>query len=79
MYGVVNGRNDQTIKSYRDKITVNFAGVAPGNVGGGRLLANNVSNIISDQAPAPADGAGSVRASVGALVLGLGVAMFVLQ
>jgi hypothetical protein len=79
MYGVVNGGRDQTIKSYRDKITVNKVGVAPGNIGGGRLLANNISNIISDQAPAPADGAGSVRASVGSLVLGLGIAFFVLQ
>ena len=51
MHGVLNGAGSQTLKSYRDSITVNRDAVAPSTIGGGKMVANNVTNILSAEAP----------------------------
>ena len=78
MYGVLNGAGDQTLTSYTESITANKNGVAPNNVGGGRLLANNVSNIMTGSSEL-VDGAGSIRNSLLSVAVGLGVALLMSQ
>ena len=76
MHGVLNGAGSQTLKSYRDSITVNRDAVAPSTIGGGKMVANNVTNILSATAPG---GAGSIGISVASIIVGLGSALLLAQ
>ena len=76
MHGVLNGAGDQTLKSYRSSITVNRNAVAPTTIGGGTMLANNVSNILPAESPG---GAGSVKVSLASIVVGLCLALLIAQ
>ena len=74
MHGVLNGAGDKTLKSYRDSINVNQVAVAPPTVGGGELLANDISNILpSDTAGA----ASSAKFSLASTIVGLSLALLI--
>jgi hypothetical protein len=75
MHGVVNGRGDFTLRSYRSSITVNRDAVAPTAIGGGTLLPNNITNILEGPADFLGEGV-AMRASLLSVVLGVSVALF---
>jgi hypothetical protein len=78
MHGVVNGAGDQTLKSYTDKIDVNFDATVPAEEPGtgGRLVPNTVANILPAEDPSAA---GQMRASVGIVsAVGMAAAMMML-
>jgi hypothetical protein len=74
MHGVINGAGQRTLQSYRSSITVNRNGVAPARIGGGELVANNISNIIPAKTPGAA---GSTKASLVSVVAALGLALLI--
>jgi hypothetical protein len=76
MHGVLNGAGDETLQSYRSSITVNKNAAAPTTIGGGKMLANNISNILPAKSPGAA---GSVKVSLASTVVGLSLALLIAQ
>jgi hypothetical protein len=74
MHGVINGAGKQTLQSYRDSISVNRNAVAPATIGGGEMVANNVSNILPAQ---NLGAAGSVKVSVISAFSAVGLALLI--
>ncbi|ETN42084.1 uncharacterized protein HMPREF1541_04023 [Cyphellophora europaea CBS 101466] len=76
MHGVVNGAGDQTLRSYRNSIDVNFDATIPTEEPGfgGELVANNVSNIIPAVDP---NAAGSIQVSLIATCAAVALTLFV--
>lgn len=76
MYGVINGASDQTLKSYRSKITVNKDAVAPTTIGGGQMVANEMSNVLPAKT---AVAAGSVTVSLASIFVSASLALLITQ
>lgn len=67
MHGVVNGNGDETLKSYRDSINVNFEATVPSVVNGtgGQFVPNTIENILPAEDP---NAAGSLKVSMASAV-----------
>lgn len=76
MHGVVNGAGDQTLQSYRSSINVNKNAVVPSTVGGGQMIANDISNILPAETPGAA---GSVKVSLASIFVSAALALLIAQ